>query len=160
MCISDSVCDFEKGLCGWSNTQNSSVDLLDWDLTSVQAEKFYSTPPYDHTLYTEEGDLCSKLIKFLSPAPFWGTRSNLVSFVTLGHFMVLPNSQRDTANQNAWLLSPHLAPTKGTCLSFWVYQPTMCMYKCSHLSCLLPKLISMSVTMFVQKFGIMKFFFV
>ncbi len=61
VCISDSVCDFEKGLCGWSNTQNPSVDLLDWDLTSVQAEMFYSTPPYDHTLYTEEGDLCSKL---------------------------------------------------------------------------------------------------
>ncbi|XP_016407423.1 apical endosomal glycoprotein [Sinocyclocheilus rhinocerous] len=92
----DSVCDFEKGLCGWSNTQNPSVDWLDWDLTSVQAEMFYSTPPYDHTLYTEEG-----------------------------HFLVLPNSQRDTATQNAWLLSPHLAPTKGTCLSFWVYQPTM-----------------------------------
>uniref|UniRef100_A0A9J7XLE9 MAM domain-containing protein n=1 Tax=Cyprinus carpio carpio TaxID=630221 RepID=A0A9J7XLE9_CYPCA len=92
----DSVCDFEKGLCGWSNTQNPSVDWLDWDLTSVQAEMFYSTPPYDHTLYTEEG-----------------------------HFLVLPNSKRDTATQNAWLLSPHLAPTKGTCLSFWVYQPTM-----------------------------------
>uniref|UniRef100_A0A673IQT5 MAM domain-containing protein n=1 Tax=Sinocyclocheilus rhinocerous TaxID=307959 RepID=A0A673IQT5_9TELE len=100
----DSVCDFEKGLCGWSNTQNPSVDWLDWDLTSVQAEMFYSTPPYDHTLYTEEG-----------------------------HFLVLPNSQRDTATQNAWLLSPHLAPTKGTCLSFWVYQPTMCMYICIYI---------------------------
>ncbi|KAK2872509.1 hypothetical protein Q8A67_022406 [Cirrhinus molitorella] len=92
----DSVCDFEKGLCGWSNTQNPSVDWLDWDLSSVQAEMFYSTPPYDHTLHTDEG-----------------------------HFLVLPNSQRDTANQNAWLLSPHLPPTKGTCLSLWVYQPTI-----------------------------------
>ncbi|KAG1943364.1 MAM and LDL-receptor class A domain-containing protein [Pimephales promelas] len=92
----DRVCDFEKGFCGWSNTQNASLDWLDWDLTSAQAEKFYSTPAYDHTLYTEEG-----------------------------HFLVLPNSQRDTANRNAWLLSPHLPPTKGTCLSFWVYQPTI-----------------------------------
>ncbi|XP_050949827.1 apical endosomal glycoprotein [Labeo rohita] len=92
----DSVCDFERGLCGWSNTQNSSVDWLDWDLTSVKAEMFYCTPPYDHTLFTDEG-----------------------------HFLVLPNSQRDTANQNAWLLSPHLPPTKGTCLKFWVYQPTI-----------------------------------
>ncbi|KAK7131349.1 hypothetical protein R3I94_016476 [Phoxinus phoxinus] len=92
----DSVCDFEKGFCGWSNTQNASVDWLDWDLTSAQAEMFYSTPANDHTLYTEEG-----------------------------HFLVLPNSQRDTATRNAWLLSPHLAPTKGTCLSLWVYQPTI-----------------------------------
>lgn len=92
----DNVCNFERGLCGWSNTQRPSVDWLDWDLTNVQAEKFYSTPPYDHTLHTDEG-----------------------------HFLFLPNSQRDTATQNAWLLSPHLAPTKGTCLSFWVYQPTM-----------------------------------
>jgi len=59
VCISDRVCDFEKGFCGWSNTQNASLDWLDWDLTSAQAEKFYSTPAYDHTLYTEEGDSCA-----------------------------------------------------------------------------------------------------
>ncbi|XP_051533001.1 apical endosomal glycoprotein [Myxocyprinus asiaticus] len=92
----DSVCDLERGLCGWSNTQNPSLDWLDWDLNSAQAETFYSTPPNDNTLHTEEG-----------------------------HFLFLPNSHRDTASQNAWLLSPHLEPTKETCLSFWVYQPTL-----------------------------------
>nr|XP_055035973.1 apical endosomal glycoprotein [Misgurnus anguillicaudatus] len=92
----DSVCDFERGQCGWSNTQNSSVDWLDWELTNVQAEMIYSTPPYDHTSNTDEG-----------------------------YFLFLPNSMRDTAMQNAWLLSPHLPKTKATCLSFWAYQPTM-----------------------------------
>ncbi|TRY88578.1 hypothetical protein DNTS_034551 [Danionella cerebrum] len=94
--LPDRLCNFERGFCGWSNTQNPSVDWLDWDLTSVRAETFYNTPPSDHTFYTEEG-----------------------------HFLFLPNSNRDTFSQNAWLLSPHLAPTKGTCLSFWLYQPTI-----------------------------------
>ncbi|XP_021324713.2 apical endosomal glycoprotein isoform X2 [Danio rerio] len=91
----DSVCDFENGLCSWSNTQNPSLDWLDWDVTSAQTEMFYNTPPYDRTSNTE------------------------------GHFLVLPNSDRDTATHNALLLSPHLSSTKGTCLSFWVYQPTI-----------------------------------
>ncbi|KAF4077069.1 hypothetical protein AMELA_G00203870 [Ameiurus melas] len=42
---------------------------------------------------------------------------------TPGHFLFLPHTPRDTATRNAWLLSPHLPPTKGTCLYFWVYQP-------------------------------------
>ncbi|XP_051959862.1 apical endosomal glycoprotein [Xyrauchen texanus] len=92
----DSVCDLERGLCEWSNTQNPSLDWLDWDLNSAQAETFYSTPPNDNTLHTEEG-----------------------------HFLFLPNSHRDTASQNAWLLSPHMEPTNECCLSFWVYQPTL-----------------------------------
>ncbi|KAK3524127.1 hypothetical protein QTP70_018036, partial [Hemibagrus guttatus] len=42
---------------------------------------------------------------------------------TTGHFLFLPHTPRDTATHNAWLLSPHLPPTKGTCLYFWVHQP-------------------------------------
>lgn len=42
-------------MCSWSNTQNIKVDKLDWELTSQEAEKHYSTPPEDHTLGTERG---------------------------------------------------------------------------------------------------------
>lgn len=134
VCALDNTCDFERGLCGWSNTQSPSVDWLDWDLTNVQAEKFYSSPPYDHTLYTDEGDFsrfrwaCQYCIHYANYNLVTLKQHTTVSlFLALGHFLFLPNSQRDTATQNAWLLSPHLAPTKGTCLSFWLYQPTMCM---------------------------------
>ncbi|XP_074546806.1 apical endosomal glycoprotein [Halichoeres trimaculatus] len=87
-----SKCSLEKGMCSWSNTQNVKVDKLDWELTSHEAEGHYTVPTEDHTLGTERG-----------------------------HFLFLPSNDRTPANQNAWLLSPHLPPTKGTCLKFWVY---------------------------------------
>ncbi|KAJ8395895.1 hypothetical protein AAFF_G00027780 [Aldrovandia affinis] len=90
--LPDAECSLETGLCGWSNTQVK--DLLDWELTSAELEKHYSTPPRDHTLETDRG-----------------------------HFLFLPSSPRDTADQEAWLLSPHLPPTLGTCLRFWVHRP-------------------------------------
>lgn len=43
-------------MCSWSNTQNTKVDTLDWELTSQEAEKHYPTPPADHTLGTERGE--------------------------------------------------------------------------------------------------------
>ncbi|XP_030625025.1 apical endosomal glycoprotein isoform X2 [Chanos chanos] len=89
------LCDLEHGLCGWSNTQNTELDLLDWELTSVSVETKYPTPPYDHTLSNERG-----------------------------HFLSLPHTERATEKYNAWLLSPYQPPTKGSCLSFWVHQPT------------------------------------
>ncbi|KAI4877721.1 hypothetical protein NFI96_021978, partial [Prochilodus magdalenae] len=92
----EKVCDLERGLCGWSNTQSHLLDHLDWELSSLLFETHYNTPPYDQTLGNERG-----------------------------HFLFLPNTPRDTAGQNAWLLSPHLPPTKGTCLRFWVYQPVV-----------------------------------
>ncbi|XP_053334693.1 apical endosomal glycoprotein [Clarias gariepinus] len=92
----DKVCDLERGLCGWSNTQNHQLDLLDWELSNLLSETHYSTPLYDHTLQNKKG-----------------------------HFLFLPNTPRDTATYNACLLSPHLPPTKGTCLYFWVYQPVI-----------------------------------
>ncbi|KAM7393213.1 hypothetical protein PAMA_008047 [Pampus argenteus] len=90
----DSKCSLETGLCSWSNTQNVKMDKLDWELTSQEAERHYSTPAGDHTLGTEKG-----------------------------HFLFFPSSNRTAANQNAQLLSPHLPPTKGTCLKFWAYKP-------------------------------------
>nr|XP_020474330.1 apical endosomal glycoprotein isoform X2 [Monopterus albus] len=88
-----SKCGLERGMCSWSNTQNIKMDKLDWELTSPEVEKHYSTPPEDHTLGTEKG-----------------------------HFLFFPSSNRTAANQNAQLLSPFLPPTKGTCLQFWAYK--------------------------------------
>ncbi|XP_078811764.1 apical endosomal glycoprotein isoform X1 [Oryzias latipes] len=90
----ESVCSMERGMCIWSNTQNIQQDKLDWELTNQEAEKHFPVPAEDHTLGTEKG-----------------------------HFLFLPSSNRTAANQNAWLLSPHLPPTKGTCLRFWAYKP-------------------------------------
>ncbi|KAF7652864.1 hypothetical protein LDENG_00091180 [Lucifuga dentata] len=89
-----SKCSMEEGMCSWSNTQNLYVDKLDWELTSPEAERHYSVPAHDHTLGTEKG-----------------------------HFLFFPSSDRTPANQNAQLLSPHLPPTKGTCLKFWAHKP-------------------------------------
>lgn len=85
-----SKCTFEKGMCGWSNTQDVQKDKLDWDRTSREAETHYHCPDKDHTLGHEKG-----------------------------HFLFLPSSDRTATNQNAWLLSAHLPSTKGTCLKFW-----------------------------------------
>ncbi|XP_056146869.1 apical endosomal glycoprotein [Lampris incognitus] len=89
-----SKCNFEKGMCSWSNSHDPKVDKLDWELTSPEAETLYATPPYDHTLGTEKG-----------------------------HFLFLPSSSRTPVSANAQLISPHLPPTKGTCFKFWVYRP-------------------------------------
>ncbi|KAL7376442.1 hypothetical protein ABVT39_008220 [Epinephelus coioides] len=89
-----SKCSLERGMCSWSNTQNIKMDKLDWELTSQETESHYPTPAEDHSLGTEKG-----------------------------HFLFLPSSNRTTDNQNAQLLSPHLPPTKGTCLKFWAYKP-------------------------------------
>ncbi|XP_028274375.1 apical endosomal glycoprotein [Parambassis ranga] len=88
-----SKCTLEKGMCGWSNTQNVKTDKLDWVLTSHETEKHYPTPAEDHTLGTEKG-----------------------------HFLLFPSTNRTQANQNAQLLSSHLPPTKGTCVRFWAYK--------------------------------------
>ncbi|XP_037547712.1 apical endosomal glycoprotein [Nematolebias whitei] len=88
-----SKCNLENGMCSWSNTQNNQLDKLDWELTSHEADQHYSTPTEDHTLGTEKG-----------------------------HFLFLSSSNRTAANQNAWLLSPHLPPAKVTCVRFWAYK--------------------------------------
>ncbi|KAE8284847.1 Apical endosomal glycoprotein MAM domain-containing protein 4 Precursor [Larimichthys crocea] len=90
----DSKCTLENGMCSWSNTQNVKMDKLDWELTSPEAEKHYSVPAEDKTLGTERG-----------------------------HFLFFPSSNRTAVKDNAMLLSPHLPPTKGTCLKFWAYKP-------------------------------------
>ncbi|XP_024863640.1 apical endosomal glycoprotein isoform X2 [Kryptolebias marmoratus] len=89
-----SGCSLEDGMCSWSNTRNARLDRLDWERTSAEDERHYPTPTEDHTLGTEKG-----------------------------HFLFLPSSNRTAANQNAWLLSPHLPPATVTCLRFWAYKP-------------------------------------
>ncbi|XP_036973964.1 apical endosomal glycoprotein isoform X1 [Acanthopagrus latus] len=92
-----SKCTLERGMCSWTNTKNGQKglekDQLDWELTSQEAERHFTTPPHDHTLGTERG-----------------------------HFLFLPSSNRTAALQRAYLMSPHLPPTKGTCLKFWAYK--------------------------------------
>ncbi|CAL8317808.1 unnamed protein product [Lota lota] len=90
-----SKCTLEQGLCGWSNTNHLDRDKLDWDITSRETETHYHVPLHDHTLGTERG-----------------------------HFLFFPSSSRTPANQNAWLVSAHLPPTKGTCLWFWAHRPS------------------------------------
>ncbi|XP_039856701.1 apical endosomal glycoprotein isoform X2 [Simochromis diagramma] len=102
-----SKCSMERGMCSWSNTQNMTVDKLDWELTSAEMEHHYPIPLDDHTLGTEKG-----------------------------HFLFFPSSNRTEVSQNALLLSPHLPPTKGTCLKFWVYKSQLsdCQLKVWRLS--------------------------
>ncbi|XP_038124298.1 apical endosomal glycoprotein isoform X2 [Cyprinodon tularosa] len=88
------MCSMENGMCIWNNIQDSERDKLDWDLTSRETEEHYPVPPEDHTLGTERG-----------------------------HFLFFPSSNRTAANQNTWILSPHLPATQATCLRFWAYKP-------------------------------------
>ncbi|KAM4719502.1 LOW QUALITY PROTEIN: apical endosomal glycoprotein [Anableps anableps] len=88
-----SKCSLENGMCSWSNIQNPERDKLDWERTSQEEEQHYPVPPEDHTLGTEKG-----------------------------HFLFFTSSDRTAANQNAWLVSPHLPLTKPTCLRFWAYK--------------------------------------
>lgn len=53
--VSGSTCTLERGMCTWSNTQNTKLDTLDWELTSSELEKHYPVPHEDHTLGTERG---------------------------------------------------------------------------------------------------------
>ncbi|XP_041916019.1 apical endosomal glycoprotein [Alosa sapidissima] len=87
------VCDLERGLCGWSNTQNPSQDQLDWEVTSASGESRLPTPYEDHTLKTEKGN-----------------------------FLFLPSTTRTPASSKAWLLGPHLPPTDISCLRFWLHR--------------------------------------
>ncbi|XP_028318573.1 apical endosomal glycoprotein [Gouania willdenowi] len=87
-----SRCSLEEGVCSWSNTQNTELDELDWVMTSPHMENHYPSPDVDHTLGSERG-----------------------------HFLLLTSSERTGASQRADLLSHPLPPTKGTCLTFYVY---------------------------------------
>lgn len=112
-------------MCSWSNTQNVKVDKLDWELTCPAAERHYSTPPEDHTLGTEKGKKQQHRDE-RGRRCFMTQRVFPFFFFTPGHFLFFPSSNRTAANQNAQLLSPHLPPTGGTCLKFWVYKPFSC----------------------------------
>lgn len=61
---------------------------------------------------------------------YWSIKIDFPPFLP-GHFLFLPSSDRTPANENAQLLSPHLPPTKGTCLKFWAYKPDSCVDQCS-----------------------------
>lgn len=131
------------------------MDKLDWALTSEEEERHYFVPAEDHTLGTERGKpererSCIPLLISQDLVSQEAERTILWSFLNIklilcmcvkvwkpslsflpGHFLFFPSSDRTAANQNAQLLSPHLPPTKGTCLKFWVYKPFSCKDQCS-----------------------------
>ena len=40
-------CDFEEGLCGWTNTEKN--DVFDWSLNSGSTQAEHTGPENDHT---------------------------------------------------------------------------------------------------------------
>ena len=42
----EAVCDFESGVCGWTN---SDQDHFDWTLSSGKTPTRYTGPSWDHT---------------------------------------------------------------------------------------------------------------
>ncbi|XP_059850397.1 apical endosomal glycoprotein-like isoform X1 [Hypanus sabinus] len=82
------VCNFEKGMCGWRNVLDPKKDHVDWNWNSGKAPNHFQVPTVDHTLGTKEGHYM---------------------FVDIGAINV---------RKDAWLLSEHLPPTKGSCLMF------------------------------------------
>lgn len=117
--VPGSICTLEEGLCGWSNT-GPDRNILDWDITSSQAESHYHVPSHDHTLGTERGRAAT------GEGAREGGREMLLILCChcTGHFLFFPSSSRTPSNQNARLLSTHLPQTKGTCLRFWAHRPS------------------------------------
>lgn len=74
-------------MCTWANTQNMDSDKLDWELTSQEADKHYSTPHSDHTLGTEKGNTSA-------------SHSPNVSFCALCHTVV--RAQQEGCGFNSW----------------------------------------------------------
>ncbi|XP_069758012.1 apical endosomal glycoprotein-like [Narcine bancroftii] len=90
-CSMIGACDFEDGLCGWRNVLDPEKDNVDWNWSSGKAPSRFTAPSHDHTLGTWEG-----------------------------HYMFV-DIQAISAGNTAWLLSEHLPPTKGSCLTFHYY---------------------------------------
>ncbi|XP_067868075.1 apical endosomal glycoprotein-like isoform X2 [Heterodontus francisci] len=85
------ACDFEQDLCSWKNVLNPKHDSKDWDWNSGQAPSYFKGPQVDHTLGNSQGHYMFVDIEVLS------------------------------VDDTAWLLSEHLPPTKGSCLTFYHY---------------------------------------
>lgn len=124
-------------MCSWSNTQNANADKLDWELTSLEAESHYPIPPEDHSLGTEKGNPDFWQCTLWYYLPTFGHFNKIFAMRVYrpissppGHFLFFPSSNRTAANENAQLLSPHLPPTKSTCLKFWAYKPYSCKGGC------------------------------
>ncbi|KAK1155592.1 apical endosomal glycoprotein [Acipenser oxyrinchus oxyrinchus] len=91
-CSRAGFCDFERGLCSWTNTRSRALDQLDWDWTSAGTTGKYPGPGLDHTLKTRTG-----------------------------HYVFLSSRSRAGPGQKAWLLSEHLPATQGSCLGLWYH---------------------------------------
>ncbi|MGH0153262.1 UNVERIFIED_CONTAM: hypothetical protein FKN15_045994 [Acipenser sinensis] len=91
-CSRAGFCDFEQGLCSWTNTRSRALDQLDWDWTSAGTAGKYPGPGLDHTLKTRTG-----------------------------HYVFLSSRSRAGPGQKAWLLSEHLPATQGSCLGLWYH---------------------------------------
>lgn len=102
---------------------------------------FHVLPSSLHVFLLSAGlSPCSLCVLYVSAwfSPHSPAGCNSVIYVWFaGHFLFLPSSNRTAAGENAWLVSPHLPPTTGTCLRFWAYRQSSCKETSYHqLDCL------------------------
>ncbi|XP_023556002.1 apical endosomal glycoprotein [Octodon degus] len=91
-CPQPGSCDFESGLCGWSQVAWPGLGGYSWDWSSGATPSRYSQPAMDHTLGTETG-----------------------------HFAFFETSVLGSGGRAAWLRSEPLPATKASCLRFWYH---------------------------------------
>ncbi|XP_062929964.1 apical endosomal glycoprotein-like [Mobula hypostoma] len=87
-CPQMGACTFEDGMCGFRNVLGSQMHQVHWNWNSGNTPSHFKAPTVDHTLKNAEG-----------------------------HYMFVDIRQIEIGNE-AWLLSEHLPPTKGSCLTF------------------------------------------
>ncbi|XP_054440751.1 apical endosomal glycoprotein [Pteronotus mesoamericanus] len=91
-CPRPASCDFETGLCGWSQLPRPSLGGYRWDWSSGNTPSRYLQPPVDHTLGTD-----------------------------VGHFALFETGVLGPGGRAAWLRSQPLPATEASCLRFWYY---------------------------------------
>ncbi|XP_071486324.1 MAM and LDL-receptor class A domain-containing protein 1-like [Diadema antillarum] len=90
-CPKQGACDFETGLCGWS--QELTADVWDWLRTSGSTPSSGTGPSQDHTT---------------------GTGAGFYLYFETSHTTLIPGD-------NAILVSEHFDPAPAACLSFWYH---------------------------------------
>ncbi|XP_077978860.1 MAM and LDL-receptor class A domain-containing protein 1-like [Glandiceps talaboti] len=91
-CPPPGFCDFEEGFCSWTNPKPvEGLDDSNWLRGQGGTHTDYTGPSFDHTLGDGKG-----YFAFIEP-------------------------NRMSNGDKAWLMSEHLNPTSGSCLTFWYH---------------------------------------